>query len=270
MPYNWLDCPIKVKDFVLNLLNGIKNLLNDDFVGFYLHGSLAMGGYNPSRSDIDILVVTSESISVQTKRELAKFFLHYSANPYPVEISFLNEKHIGNWIHFLYYEFHYSEFWRERYKNDMSKSANLYINEQIQHDSDLAAHIMITNHRGICIEGKPIVDVFPLIPEQDYLSSIKGDYLECLEKIEEDPIYCVLNMMRVYLYVKSEMIVSKHEAGTWGLSGLPDEIQRTIKSVMTIYCGEKGSVQFTKKELFTFSQYIDNRLKIGEAKGESI
>jgi predicted nucleotidyltransferase len=261
LPYSWPDCPNKVKNAVLNLLNGIKKLIKEDFKGFYIHGSLAMGGYNPSRSDIDVLVVTNESISVQTKRELAKFFLNHSANPYPIEISFLKEEHLGNWNHPASYEFHYSEFWRCRYEYDLSKNTNVYLNGRIHCDPDLAAHIMITIHRGICIEGSPIVDVFPLIPGKDYLSSIKGDYIECLKNIEEDPIYCVLNMIRVFLYVKDGMIVSKLEAGEWGLTALPVEMKGTVQKVMDGYCGEKGSFHFTKKELASFSQYIEGRMK---------
>jgi predicted nucleotidyltransferase len=260
MTYTWPDCPIKVKDFVNNLVNGIKNLIKDDFIGFYIHGSLAMGGYNPSRSDIDVLVVTGESLSRQTKRELATFFLYHSANPFPVEISFLNEQRLGNWNHPGRYEFHYSESWRCRYKDDLSKGTNEYLNELSHEDPDLAAHIMITNHRGICIEGRPIVDVFPVIPEKDYLSSLKGDYIDCLENIEEDPVYCVLNMMRVYLYVKEGKITSKQEAGAWCLRGLPDKMKCTILKVMAIYCGEEGSFEFNKKELVSFSQFIDSRL----------
>lgn len=35
----------------------LKEGLSDSLVGIYLHGSMAMGGFHPNQSDIDILVV---------------------------------------------------------------------------------------------------------------------------------------------------------------------------------------------------------------------
>ena len=35
-------------------------ILGDHFIGFYLGGSLAVGDFNPLRSDIDIAAVTTE------------------------------------------------------------------------------------------------------------------------------------------------------------------------------------------------------------------
>ena len=46
---------------LLNLLvQNVKRILGDQFVGMYLYGSLASGDFDPETSDIDFLVVTSE------------------------------------------------------------------------------------------------------------------------------------------------------------------------------------------------------------------
>ena len=39
------------------LLPAVQAILGNRFVGLYLHGSLAYGGFNPETSDIDFLVV---------------------------------------------------------------------------------------------------------------------------------------------------------------------------------------------------------------------
>ncbi|MFY2158011.1 nucleotidyltransferase domain-containing protein [Cytobacillus firmus] len=52
-----------VMEIVNHLLEEVKLLLKDNFKGFYLHGSLAMGGFNPEKSDVDILIVTYHSLS---------------------------------------------------------------------------------------------------------------------------------------------------------------------------------------------------------------
>ena len=38
-----------------------KNILQDNLIGIYLHGSLAMGCFNEKKSDIDLLVVVKQS-----------------------------------------------------------------------------------------------------------------------------------------------------------------------------------------------------------------
>jgi len=38
-------------------------ILGNQFIGMYLYGSLASGGFNPETSDIDFLVVTSDELS---------------------------------------------------------------------------------------------------------------------------------------------------------------------------------------------------------------
>ncbi|WP_281251912.1 nucleotidyltransferase domain-containing protein [Virgibacillus ndiopensis] len=197
MAYSWKTCSTDVKDFVSHLLNETKEIIKENYLGFYIHGSLAMGGFNPNRSDIDILVVTNNSMTTKTKRKLAKFFLTCSDNPYPVEVSFLNDKQLKNWKHPSPFDFHYSEFWRGRYKDDLATGAYHYLNEVIKTDADLAAHITIITNRGVCIDGKPIAEIFPSVPRSHYVSSIMGDFRACLENIEEEPIYCTLNLLSV-------------------------------------------------------------------------
>jgi hypothetical protein len=45
-----------------DLLSGVQNILGNHFVGMYLGGSLATGDFDPQRSDIDFLVVTTDEI----------------------------------------------------------------------------------------------------------------------------------------------------------------------------------------------------------------
>jgi len=265
MTFSWETCSSDIKEYIFNLKKEITKILNDNLVGFYIHGSLAMGGFNPIISDIDALVVTETSISVETKRNLAKFLLMYSNSPYPVEISFLNIEQLKDWQYPCPFDFHYSEFWRERYENDLLRGTYKFLNGDIDTDPDLAAHITITNNRGICIVGKPIGQVFPLVPRSDYISSIVGDFNECLENIQEDPVYCTLNLIRVFWYLKEGVISSKQEAGNWGLVTFPKEFCITIKKVVKCYANHKNSYDLDNYELVLLRDYIlDNVNKLLE------
>jgi predicted nucleotidyltransferase len=45
------------------LLVNVKEILQDQFFGMYLYGSLSSGDFNPESSDVDFLVVTREVLS---------------------------------------------------------------------------------------------------------------------------------------------------------------------------------------------------------------
>lgn len=261
MDYDWKTRSYDIEKVIYDLKEAIKNILKENFIGFYVHDSLAMGGFNPNSSDIDVLVVTDKTLKVETKRGIAQFFLDYSNSPFPVEISFLSKGQLRDWQHPCPLDFHYSEFWRERYQNDLLKGACNFLNEECNTDTDLAAHITITNHRGICVEGEAIDKVFPSVPQLDYISSITGDFEDCLQNIKVEPIYCTLNLLRVYWYLKEGVISSKLEAGNWGCRVLPQDFSKTVRNVVKIYMGEEENCPLSKEELVFLRDYLKEKVQ---------
>lgn len=249
----------EVANLIFGLLMEIKKVLKNHFKGFYIHGSLAMGGFNPGKSDVDILVVTLQPLLFDTKKELAALFLARSNDLYPLEASILNESQLNRWQHPCPFDFHFSEYWRERYEEDLEN----HINSEKRFDPDLAAHITILKHRGICLDGAPIQEAFPAVPEADYIDSILGDYYDCIKNIENDPVYCALNMIRVYWYLKEGVISSKQEAGEWANRSFPEELLGVAEVVMRGY-STSSDVKWNihKSELFALRDYI-----FGEVQG---
>lgn len=256
MGYNWGNASPEVKMFVYDLLDRTKNIIEDNLVGFYIHGSLAMGGFNPKSSDIDILVVTTTPLSIERKKLLAKLFLTCSNNPFAVEVSFLNEAQLKEWEYPTPFDFHYSEYWRSSYEEEIA-----FLSGMPKTDTDLAAHITIINHRGICLWGRPIEKVFPTVPKAHYLSSILTDYEECLNNIRLNPIYCTLNLIRVYWYLKENKISSKQEAGKWGISHLPQEFNSTIQQVATAYASEEQNPIVDTQHLLRIRDYLKSEVE---------
>jgi predicted nucleotidyltransferase len=62
----------KIDLMLRRLLAKVQATLGDQFVGFYLHGSLASGDFQPGRSDIDFLVVTQSQLPDQMVGRLAQ------------------------------------------------------------------------------------------------------------------------------------------------------------------------------------------------------
>ncbi|WP_377890072.1 aminoglycoside adenylyltransferase domain-containing protein [Alkalihalobacillus sp. R86527] len=259
MSCSWEECSHDVKGFVRNLLKETKAILGAGFVGFYIHGSLAMGGFNPMRSDSDILVVTVRELTIEENKHLAEVLLKTSNEPFPVEISILTVQHLQDWKHPCFYEFHYSEGWRDWYEHALSKGDVQAIADLKGEDPDLAAHLTILINRGICIEGPPISEVFPVVPRSDYISSILYDYEDCLEDIESNPVYCMLNIVRVYWYLHDEVISSKQEAGIWGRTSFPGKIGITIEKAYENYSGLKEH-SFERSDLLAVRDYFQPRV----------
>ncbi len=260
MVYHWENCPSDIKSFIHILNNEIKKVIQGNYAGCYIHGSLALGGFNPKRSDIDILIVTMTSLKLYEKQELAQLLLEYSNTPFPIEVSFLTIDQLKQWQHPCPFDFHYSEFWRQPYEEELTKGTSKYLNEDIQTDPDLAAHITIMNDKGICLEGDPIKLIFPEVPRYDYVSSIMGDYEECLEQIETDPVYCTLNMLRVFCFLKEGIILSKQDAGNWGIEVLPTGLGGTMQKVLDIYTGKCDSYPFRKNELLSLRDFVGEKV----------
>jgi hypothetical protein len=49
-----------------NLLNDVKEVLGEQFIGMYLYGSLASGDFDPKSSDIDFVVITKDILPDET------------------------------------------------------------------------------------------------------------------------------------------------------------------------------------------------------------
>ncbi|KHE71405.1 aminoglycoside adenylyltransferase domain-containing protein [Halobacillus sp. BBL2006] len=257
----WNTSSFDEEEFVSELLEPTKAIIKENFIGLYLHGSLAMGGFNRKSSDVDVLVVTEKGLDIETKRQFAQLCLTLSKQPFPLELSMLSRRQLLHWEHPSPFEFHFSEFWRERYEKDLAQGTCQYINDHQGKDPDLAAHVTITNHRGICIEGPPISSIFPSVPSAHYASSILADYHSCIEELEEDPVYCVLNIVRVYWYLKEGEISSKQEAGKWGMENLPEIAQPVVHQAYLVY-KNGGDCKFEQKELSHFKNYM--KAEIGQ------
>ncbi len=242
--YGWRDGPRPTRAQVERCVASVQALLADALIGVYLHGSLAMGCFNPTGSDLDLLVVTRRGLSLTAKRDLAELLLRISAAPHPIEISFLAWAQLHPWRYPTPFDFHYSEDWRAATAEALANGAWRSWNDAERCDPDLAAHVTIMRARGICLWGAAIADVFPEVPPQHYRASIVEDLFWAQARIDENATYAVLNACRVLWHLRERRISSKEEAGCWAASALPPEHRAVIEQALAAYRGDSpaGSV----------------------------
>ena len=258
--YGWATCPEDVRGQVAALLEAFQNTLGEHLTGVYLHGSLAMDCFNPAGSDLDLLVITEQPMPLEQKRAIAETLLRLSRQPAPIEISFLSAADLTPWRYPTPFDLHYSEDWRERCEQALAGDGWRHWNDSRQADADLAAHITITRARGICLLGRPIAQVLPPVPRQDYIASIWDDFLWARARAAENPPYFILNACRIAAYLLDGRLCSKEEAGAWALNALPEDFHSPIKQALSIYRGEE-STPIDTKTLEQFGAYMQECLE---------
>jgi len=69
-----------VNAMLLRLLAEVQTILGDQFTGLYLYGSLAIGDFDPGKSDIDFLVVTTDALPDEKVAALATMHARLAAS----------------------------------------------------------------------------------------------------------------------------------------------------------------------------------------------
>jgi hypothetical protein len=259
----WDNCPKATQDQVQRILTGFQERLGNSLIGIYLHGSLAMSCFNPEASDVDLLALVRHKIPPSIKKAIIEFLLSVSGAPHPLEISFLRQKDVIPWQFPTPFDLHFSEEWRARYFEDIATEKWKLWDAYPQRDPDLAAHIMITRHRGICLCGMPVEKAFPLVPRQDYLESLISDLVWTLGRLPDLLVYGVLNSCRVYAYLLEGHIFSKAEGAAWALTALAPEFHPTIRTALEMYRGDRiENVDNMRENAERMMKYVLSKAKI--------
>ncbi|MCG7380832.1 DUF4111 domain-containing protein [Paenibacillus sp. ACRSA] len=246
--------------------------LKGNLIGIYLHGSLAMGCFNPTKSDIDFLVVVKEKLTPVNNSRIAKIALSLHDemsvmfNERGIEFTIILEMYLKPFVYPTPFEFHYSDYHRGKYRTDEN-----YLCGGLE-DQDLASQLVVAYERGSTLYGKPLSELYEPINSQYYLDSILNDVEGCADEIIDNPptnltsMYLILNFCRVLYYVKEGKISSKREGGEWGKIYLPQHFQPLIKYYLAIYTDEssdreKDNCDFDLQSLLAFVEYMTNEIK---------
>ena len=129
-------------------------ILGENLVGVYLHGSAAMGCYNPAKSDLDLIVVTEGSPDDSCKRKYMEMVTEIHAllsgkNPghSGIEMSVVRRDACNPFVYPTPFELHFSAMHLEWYRRDPED----YIRKMKGTDKDLAAHFTMIRSRGRCL-----------------------------------------------------------------------------------------------------------------------
>lgn len=198
------------------LLTKVKNILQSQFVGMYLFGSLANGDFD-QHSDIDVLIVTDGEISSDTFSALKNMHAEISKidSPWAVqqEVSYIPQSALRRFDPPNIQHPHL----------DRDKGETLHI---MAHESDWIIQRHLLRERGIVITGpdlrtlidpiepyalrQAVVDVLPL-----WVNPILDDPPKIKSRGYQS--YCVLSLCRMLYTLQNKAILSKPAAAKWGI-----------------------------------------------------
>lgn len=240
-------------DLINEFVNRSKDILKENLVGIYLHGSSVMGCFNPEKSDIDLIIVVDDKMSDATKKAYMDMVvkLNSYAPAKGIEMSIVRKEVCNPFVYPTPFELHFSAMHLKWYKDNPED----YILKMNGTDKDLAAHFTIIGKRGKCLFGLPIEDVFAVVPKADYMDSIWNDIVEAPEEITENTMYLTLNLVRVLAFAKDGLVLSKKEGGDWGLKNVPEEYHSLIEDALSEY-GSSVVPQYDKELSVKYAEYM--------------
>ncbi len=237
--YNGWEWISKQMDTVIDsFVKRSQEILKDNLVGIYLHGSAVMGCYNPDKSDLDLIVVVNDPMTEAVKRSFMDMVVELNSKgpSKGIEMSIVKKSVCKPFVYPTPFELHFSVAHIDWYRKDLDN----YISKMKGEDKDLAAHFTIITHRGKCLYGASIKDTFADVPTQDYIDSIWNDIADAEEEIIDNPMYLILNLARVHAYLKDGLVLSKKEGGEWALKNVPERYHSLIQEAMNEYADGAG------------------------------
>ena len=234
-----------------------RNILGDELVGVYLHGSAAMGCFNPAKSDLDLLVVVENTMSDDVKHRYMDMVLRLNeqAPPKGLELSILRRSDCAAFVHPMPFELHFSIAHLDWYRRDPGD----YVQKMKGTDVDLAAHITILHRKGVVLWGAPIQEIFAPVPKEAYLASIRADVANAAADILENPVYVTLNLCRVMAFVREGLVLSKEEGGKWGLGNLPWAYHSVIEAALAAYTSNR-EMKISAEKAMAFARFLLDRI----------
>lgn len=246
---NPMVTPYPEVDAVLELLlSGIRSVLGDQLVGLYIHGSLASGDFEPSRSDIDFVAATPAELPQAILPELRGMHARLSASGLhwarELEGSYLPLSAL------------------RRYDPLHNIHPALRVDGSFEldgHGSDWIIQLSLLRERAIVLAGPDPRDLINPVEPDDLRRAVRGILGEWWSQPLPQPerfasrhyqSYAVLTMCRALFTLHFGRAPSKTEASRWALETLeagragliqralawprepqPDELQATLDFV---------------------------------------
>jgi hypothetical protein len=206
-----------VGPYLDELARRTKGVLGGRLVGVYAGGSLALGDYQPDRSDVDVAVVVEGKIRRDTKEALVAELRHESL-PCPARglelVVYSSEAAKANTAD-------------ADFELNLNTGAGMPFREDLEPDPAeahwFALDRAILRAHGLALVGPPAADVFAQIPREQLLA-VTAQSLRWHELGAARTDDAILNACRALRFARENEWSSKDAAGRWALGEVGDRL----------------------------------------------
>lgn len=202
-----------VNIFLHKILSRIVEILNDDFVGMYLYGSLALGDFDPQSSDIDVLVATKGKLS--SEKIFALKTMHSEL-----------KKSDDKWTKKLEVSYMPIDALWMRDANNVKHPFTSSVSDFdiIEHGKDWIINRWIIREKGVVVAGVAPKTLIAPISQQELKDAVKSIICNSWVKHingadwmrpHKYQSFTVLTMCRALFAIEYGEIVSKPKAAQW-------------------------------------------------------
>jgi hypothetical protein len=211
----------------------LARILGTDLVGVYFVGSVALGGYVPDESDIDIAAVSDAALTDAQRRSVASAVVEVSATCPARGVEFT--------------------LYRREVARSQPEGADFEVNANGGPQMATAVHLDATSesgfwyvldraiaHRsGLAISGPPAREIFADVPRSTLLQAMQ-ESMEWHRANEKATLYSVLNACRAWRFAAMDVLGSKLEGAAWARARWRDT--RVIDAAVALRRGEKATL----------------------------
>lgn len=243
------------------ILAGLHEVLGENLVGAYLHGSSVLGGLKP-RSDLDIIGVSGRRATLGEKRELVELLMKGSGRvgsigaPHPIEFDLVVESEIRPWRHPALVDFHYDELIREELE-----AGKIDLSTGIE-ERGFAPLVRMARSAKASLYGPPPTTMFDRVPTHDYHDAILKDIEEIDRWIVIDTRNVVLTLPRVWAGLCTDDLHSKESCVSWALPRLSRANRGVLERALAIYrCEAEEYWDDVRPQVQAFAEFVVAEIK---------
>jgi hypothetical protein len=210
----------------------LMQIVGGDLVGAWFVGSVALGGYVPGQSDLDIAAVSDAALTEHQKRDVAAAI---------VEVS---KRCPARGLEFTLY--------RREVAGSSPRAADFEVNANGGPRMPTAIHLdpaaeagfwyvldrAIAHRGGVVISGPPPSEVFADVPRRTLLDAMY-ESMAWHRVFEKGSLYSVLNACRAWRFADADVLGSKLEGAAWARKHWPDTA--TIDAAVALRRGEAAA-----------------------------
>ncbi len=195
-----------IVDFGEALGERLAGVVGPALVGVYLHGSAALGGFQPGSSDLDLLVVVNDRWQPEMREGVVRVLQesHGSSPGRGIEASVIREEVAQAGGRRTDFEVHVTTDPNDR---------KVVTGAEDSGDPDLILHIAVCRQSAIAVLGPDPMMVFAGVDPTLVISQMIEELTWALGQGSE--AYAVLNACRARFYLEHREFCSKLEGGRW-------------------------------------------------------